>query len=141
MSLRLAGAALGDPYNPHTVSGVPRHLLDALDQRYCVGRARQRRAAALAALFGRARHLPPFARAVAGTFLEERPRIQAAIAKWACRTGADRQAIRCGLPDTRTLPPHRYALYRLCRQHSSADHRGLAHLESATRAGVNPLAG
>jgi len=36
MSLRLAGAALGDLYNPHTVSGVPRHLLDALDQRYCV---------------------------------------------------------------------------------------------------------
>lgn len=34
MSLRLAGAALGDPYNPHSVSGVPRHLFDALERRY-----------------------------------------------------------------------------------------------------------
>ena len=34
MSLRFVGAALGDPYNPHSVSGVPRHLFDALERRY-----------------------------------------------------------------------------------------------------------
>ncbi len=34
--LRIVGAAQGDPYNPHTVSGVPCHLLNALDHRYSV---------------------------------------------------------------------------------------------------------
>lgn len=34
MPVRFVGAALGDPYNPHTVSGVPRHLFDALERRY-----------------------------------------------------------------------------------------------------------
>ena len=39
MPLRLVGAASGDPYNPHSVSGVPRHLFDALERRYqMVGR-------------------------------------------------------------------------------------------------------
>lgn len=34
MTLQLVGAALGDPYDPHSVSGVPRHLFDALERRY-----------------------------------------------------------------------------------------------------------
>lgn len=34
MSLRLIGAARGDPYHPQSVSGVPRHLFDALARRY-----------------------------------------------------------------------------------------------------------
>ena len=36
MPLRVVGAALGDPQSPRTTSGVPYHLLDALDRRYCV---------------------------------------------------------------------------------------------------------
>ncbi len=34
MTIRLAGAALGDPNSPHSVSGVPRYLFDALEERY-----------------------------------------------------------------------------------------------------------
>jgi len=34
VAVRLIGAALGDPYDPHSVSGVPRHLFDALERRY-----------------------------------------------------------------------------------------------------------
>ena len=32
--LRLIGASRGDPYHPQSVSGVPRHLFDALGRRY-----------------------------------------------------------------------------------------------------------
>jgi glycosyltransferase involved in cell wall biosynthesis len=34
MTPRLIGAARGDPYDPRSVSGVPRHLFDALERRY-----------------------------------------------------------------------------------------------------------
>lgn len=34
MPLRMVGTASGDPYSPHSVSGVPRHLFDALERRY-----------------------------------------------------------------------------------------------------------
>jgi len=34
VAVRLVGAALGDPYDPHSVSGVPHHLFDALERRY-----------------------------------------------------------------------------------------------------------
>lgn len=36
MSLKLVGASYGDPYDPHTISGAAKYLLDALARRYAV---------------------------------------------------------------------------------------------------------